>query len=105
MFVGWGGGSSKFFQSKLKLSEIPGGPTYVIGGGGGGGGGRQTFFQGGGVQLLSNRTYDFTRSRSTQLSRILMDYSDSLFSCLFSSFIMYPPTAAFQNFYRLRFLS
>ena len=26
--------------------------------GGGGGGWRQTFFQGGGVQLLSDRTYD-----------------------------------------------
>ena len=48
---GWWGGSSNFFQSKLKLSEIPGGPTYVIGGGG-------TFFQGGGVQLLRDRTYD-----------------------------------------------
>ena len=32
---GVGGGSSYFFQSKLKLSEIPGGPTYVIRGGGG----------------------------------------------------------------------
>ena len=48
------GGSSDFFQSKLQLSEIPGGPTYVIQGVGG----RQTFFQGGGVQLLSDRTYD-----------------------------------------------
>ena len=34
-----GGGSSDFFQSKLQLSEIPGGPTNVIRGGGGGGGG------------------------------------------------------------------
>ena len=53
---GWGGGgrSSYFFRSKVKLSEIPGGPTYVIGVGGG----HQTFFQGGGVQLLSNRAYD-----------------------------------------------
>ena len=56
MCVCGGGGSSNFFQSKLQLSKIPGGPTYVIGGGGGGG--RQTFFQGGGVQLLSHRTYD-----------------------------------------------
>ena len=31
------GGSSNFFQSKLKLSEIPWIPTYFIGGGGGGG--------------------------------------------------------------------
>ena len=52
--MGWGGGSSNFFQGKLKLSEIPGGPTYVIGGGGRG---VDLFFQGGGVHLLSNRTY------------------------------------------------
>ena len=51
--VGGGGGSSNFFQSKLKLFEIPGGPTYVITGVGWGG---QTFPRGG-VQLLSNRTY------------------------------------------------
>ena len=46
-----GGGSSNFFQSKLKLSEIQGVQHMLWGG-------RQTFFQGGGVQLLSDRTYD-----------------------------------------------
>ena len=50
-----GVGSSNCFQSKLKLSENPGGPTYVMGGGGEG---ASNFFQGGGVQLLSNRTCD-----------------------------------------------
>ena len=42
--------------------------------------GRQTFFQGGGVQLLSDRTCDCPRSRSAQLhvSRNLINYSDSL---------------------------
>ena len=50
---GGGGGCSNFFQSKLKLSEIPGGPTYVIGGGGGG----VNLFPRGGVQFLSDITY------------------------------------------------
>ena len=67
----------------------------------GGGGVRQTFFEGGGVQLLSNRTCDLyltpVPSRSAQLSRILIDYSDSLFGCLFSSFIMYPPRCMFNS--------
>ena len=64
-----------------------------------GGGGRQTFYQGSGVQLLSNRTCDLYWTpcpyyRSAQLSRILIDYSDSPFGCLFSPFIMYPPIDA-----------
>ena len=54
---GGGSGSSVFFQSKLQISEFPGG---------GGGvqhmlsreGGFKLFFQGDGVQLLSDRTYD-----------------------------------------------
>ena len=52
------GGSSDFFQSKLKLSEIPGGYNICYPGGGGGGRGRQTFFKGDGVQLLRDKTYD-----------------------------------------------
>ena len=79
--MGEGGSSDSFHFPKFQ-----GGPTYVIQGEG-----RQTFFQGGGVQLLSGRTCDCPRSRSVQLSRNLINYSDSLFSCLFSSFIMYPP--------------
>ena len=75
----------------FRNSRGGGGPTYFIQGGGGGG--RQTFFQGGGVQLLSDRTCDCPRSRSPQLSRNLINYSDSLFGCLFSSFIMYPSEA------------
>ena len=89
----YGGGSSDFFH----FPKIQGGLTYVIQGGGGGG--RQTFYQGSGVQLLSNSSCDLywtpcPRSRSAQLSRILIDYGDSLFGCLFSSFIMYPPIDA-----------
>ena len=57
----WGGGgqggvSSNFSQINLNFPKFQGGPTYVIWGGGGRV--RQTFFQGGGVQLLSDRTYD-----------------------------------------------
>ena len=87
-----GGGSSDFFH----FPKFQGGPTYVIQWGGGG---RQTFYQGSGVQLLSNRTCDLYWTpcpyyRSAQLSQILIDYSDSPFGCLFSSFIMYPPIDA-----------
>ena len=88
-------GSSDFFH----FPKFQGGPTYILHGGGGGV--RQTFFEGGGVQLLSNRTCDLyltpVPSRSAQLSRILIDYSDSLFGCLFSSFIMYPPRCMFYS--------
>ena len=49
-----GGGSSDFFQSKLQLSEIPGGPTHMLSGGGGvGGGGEGGGGRGGGLKLFS----------------------------------------------------
>ena len=87
----WGGGegSSDFFHFP-KFQGV----QHILSRGGGGV--RQTFFQGGGVQLLSDRTCDLyltpvSCSRSAQLSRILINYGDSLFGCLFSSFIMYPP--------------
>ena len=61
-----------------------------------GGGGRQTFFQGGGVQLLSDRTYNLYWTPIHGLDPpILIDYGDSL--CLFSSFIMYPPRCMFYS--------
>ena len=61
----------------------------------GGGGGRQTFYQGSRVQLLSDRTCDlYWTPGSVQLSQILINYGDSLFGCVFSSFIMYPPKYA-----------
>ena len=91
-----GGGSSNFFQSKLKLSEIQGGPTYVMGGGGGG---CQTFFQGGGVQLLSDRTYDLywtpvpapdrRNYQEFQWTTVILSLA------VFLSFIIYPPRCMF----------
>ena len=56
MCVGGGAvGSVTSFKVNFNFQKFQGGPTYVIRAWGGG---RQTFFQGGGVQLLSDRTYD-----------------------------------------------
>ena len=83
-------GSSDFFH--FPKFQGGGGPTDVIQGGGGG---RQTFYQGSRVQLLRDRTCDlYWTPGSAQLSRILINYGDSLFGCLFLSFIMYPPKYA-----------
>ena len=86
---GGGGGLVTSFKVNFNFPKFQGVQHMLSGGGGGGG--RQTFFQGGGVQLLSGRFAldPCPHSRSTQLlSRILIDYGDSLDS----SFIMYPLT-------------
>ena len=57
-------------------------------------GGGQTFYQGSGVQLLSDRTCDLYWTPVPALDPHNYHEGDSLFGCLFSSFIMYPPIAA-----------
>ena len=54
---GGGGGSVTSFKVNYNFPKFQGCPTYVIQGGGRGRG-ALNFFQGGGVQLLSDRTYD-----------------------------------------------
>ena len=53
-----GGGGGAVTSFTFRNSRV--GPPFVIQGGGGGG--RQTFVQGGGVQLLSDRTCDLFRT-------------------------------------------
>ena len=80
-----GVGSSDFFH----FPKFQDGPTSVI--------------QGEGVKLFTKGVESncsaielvivldpCPRSRSMQLSQIFIDKGDSLFGCLFSSFIMYP---------------
>ena len=101
--AGWEGPVTSF-KVNFNFPKFQGVQHMLSGGGGGGGGGGIKLFSKGVESncLLSDRSYDFVldpcpRSRSAQLSRILIVYGDSLFSCLFSSFIMYPLRCMFYS--------
>ena len=55
--MGWGEGPVTSFKVNLNFPKFQGVQHMLLGGGGGGGRRVDLFFQGGGVQLLSNRTY------------------------------------------------